>query len=597
MLKRTVLAIMLLICMLIILPMSAFASQFNDVDSSIGISYMDAINYMSDNSIMVGWPNGDFRPDSSITRAMAVTVLYRLSGDTGTYSASVFTDVSPDSPYYNAIGWAVAVGITNGVTSTSFQPDVGIPRQQLMVMLYRFAGYCGYSQNVFADITGYSDYNYVGNFARTAVAWAYSYAIPYNGTNNNTINPNGIVSRKDMALFSINYRHNVEGIVHGRDDFCFTNSGSNFISGGQKYLMSVEDWSTFEAAGNRLGYTSNTPDLVNSQWGGACFGMSVSLALDYSGKIDLNSNYCNNVGSIYDIPALVNIHDPRHIQVVSPVDQGSVTLSAAESKIHFYQRSWFLVPIYNWAHYSNQSSALHDLLEKQAHGGVGVFCYSFGSADGSTKYHAINVFGVPEEVNSGYKIKIYDNRYGDRSGYIFITDNNGQYSATVNNYDRHNNVKTESIITCRFENNFDEYTINGLVDYYPNRSLVSVSNSQILNNYTILKIISNGDFSITDANGSTISVVNGEVGGTSNIYRWNFIPTNVDSPCEFYFVVPQSSNYRCISADGLICFSATDNSGTIGTSIYDETTSEISSIDIYKNGNVEINKCTTFDIQ
>lgn len=81
--------------MLMGFSVSSFAAHFSDVPSNIGDNYLNAINYVSDNSIMVGATQTLFKPHQSLTRAMAISVLYRISGDKNTYNqASVFTDVS-----------------------------------------------------------------------------------------------------------------------------------------------------------------------------------------------------------------------------------------------------------------------------------------------------------------------------------------------------------------------------------------------------------------------------------------------------------------------------------------------------------------------
>lgn len=118
----------------ILLTLSVFptvsARSFSDVPSSMPGEYRNAINYVTDNGIMNGADTNLFSPERGITRGMIVTVLYRLSGESGTYTnANKFVDVPQSTYYYNAIGRAVAKGITNGISETEFGPETTIKRR------------------------------------------------------------------------------------------------------------------------------------------------------------------------------------------------------------------------------------------------------------------------------------------------------------------------------------------------------------------------------------------------------------------------------------------------------------------------------------
>ena len=95
-----------------ILP--AQAVYFKDVTrSGVGSELFGAINYVSDNGIIVGTYSDTYSPNASLTRAMVVAILYRWSGDGGSYS-NPFTDVSRSDYYYDAVGWAYQKGIVYG---------------------------------------------------------------------------------------------------------------------------------------------------------------------------------------------------------------------------------------------------------------------------------------------------------------------------------------------------------------------------------------------------------------------------------------------------------------------------------------------------
>lgn len=87
-LSKRVFAVVLATCMAFLLCCSVSAKAFTDVPSSLPTYYKDAINYVSDNEIILGITNSTFEPEQKVNRAMAVTFLFRMSGDTGTYDAS-----------------------------------------------------------------------------------------------------------------------------------------------------------------------------------------------------------------------------------------------------------------------------------------------------------------------------------------------------------------------------------------------------------------------------------------------------------------------------------------------------------------------------
>ncbi len=242
----------LVMCFFLPIAPGANAYYYSDVTSSIGREYVDAINYISDNGIMVGTHTNVFEPSAVVTRAMAVTVLYRLAGDGKSYSnASKFVDVPSNSYYYNAVGWGVANGIVSGTSTDHFSPYDAVTTQMFISYLYRTAGYAGYPQTPLATISSVSDYNDISTYARTPMAWAVSYGICKKVGGN--LYPKQSVQRKDLALYMYRYRLDVEGIVFGRDNFSFTNTSESFISGEEnKLLISGNDKRILDAYASHL---------------------------------------------------------------------------------------------------------------------------------------------------------------------------------------------------------------------------------------------------------------------------------------------------------------------------------------------------------
>lgn len=174
--KRSKVLFSLVLALVIIFNCStpASAMYFSDVTrDSVGSEVFDAINYVTDNGLMVGMEDDLFEPNTSLTRGMIVTILYRYAGVSGTYNHP-FTDVASNRYYSNPIGWAYTIGLASGITDTTFAPDQALNREQLLTFLYRYATIClSITYSTFTnDITGYSDYANVGKFARTSYQWA-----------------------------------------------------------------------------------------------------------------------------------------------------------------------------------------------------------------------------------------------------------------------------------------------------------------------------------------------------------------------------------------------------------------------------------------
>ena len=88
---------------------------------------------------MDGIENNQFAPEHTTTRAQLVTILYRLAGEPEPGGDSGFTDVEADTWYTDAVAWAAANGIVNGVSETEFAPGKDITREQLATILFRYA--------------------------------------------------------------------------------------------------------------------------------------------------------------------------------------------------------------------------------------------------------------------------------------------------------------------------------------------------------------------------------------------------------------------------------------------------------------------------
>ena len=158
------------------------------------------VKYVWQHDIMLGTSDTRFSPSSKMTRAMFVTVLYRLEGspDITGMQIPAFTDI--DIWAHDAIVWAYNVGVTNGKTATSFDPNASITRAEIVAMLYRYAG----SPDVSGSLNGFTDASSIGAFARNAVIWATTLGV-VNGYKDGSFGPNRTAQRSEMAAMLHRY--------------------------------------------------------------------------------------------------------------------------------------------------------------------------------------------------------------------------------------------------------------------------------------------------------------------------------------------------------------------------------------------------------
>ena len=101
--------------------------------------FFDTVKFASENGIMNGVDNDKFAPGETLTRAMLVTILYRVDGSPEIEGTSKFEDVKGDEWYGNAVIWANQNGIVNGISDTQFAPSHPIKREQAAAIIYRYA--------------------------------------------------------------------------------------------------------------------------------------------------------------------------------------------------------------------------------------------------------------------------------------------------------------------------------------------------------------------------------------------------------------------------------------------------------------------------
>lgn len=186
-------------------PTTPGNSNFSDVAANAW--YYNAVSYVSANGIMTGTTSTTFSPNTYLNRAMVATVLYRMAGSPTVTGVSPFADVKNTNDwYYNAVVWAQKNGIVTGTTATTFAPGNNITRQDLALMLYRFARYQGKSVTATGSLTSFSDNASVGSWASTALQWAVGQGIITGSAGR--LNPTGTATRAEAAAMLQRYMGN-----------------------------------------------------------------------------------------------------------------------------------------------------------------------------------------------------------------------------------------------------------------------------------------------------------------------------------------------------------------------------------------------------
>ncbi|MBQ8523265.1 MAG: S-layer homology domain-containing protein [Clostridia bacterium] len=156
------------------------------------------IMYVTENGLMNGTGEGIFAPAETMTRAMVVTVLYRLQGEPEVDYSTKSKDVKEGKWFTNAVIWAAEKEIVNGVGDNKFAPMETITREQLATIIMRYAPTEYIITNETKDITGYADYKRVHEYAREALSWANAIGL-ITGVTEDTLAPREGATREQFA--------------------------------------------------------------------------------------------------------------------------------------------------------------------------------------------------------------------------------------------------------------------------------------------------------------------------------------------------------------------------------------------------------------
>ena len=170
---------------------------FEDVSEAAW--YYEAVNYVVDEGLFNGVSTTMFAPNETMSRAILVTVLYRMEGEPAVPDESVFPDVAGGSYYEKAVVWAAESGIVNGYSDGTFRPETGISREQMAAILYRYAAQKGGDMSAAISLDAFSDASRVSGFAAEAVRWAVGRQL-LSGIGAGMLDPQGYATRAQVAV-------------------------------------------------------------------------------------------------------------------------------------------------------------------------------------------------------------------------------------------------------------------------------------------------------------------------------------------------------------------------------------------------------------
>ena len=170
---------------------SAWKNPYQDVTDSS--SYYEAVRYVTEKGLMNGTSASTFSPDAAMTRAMMVTILWRMEKEPAALKSN-FTDLTADW-YRTAVDWAAEAGVVNGVGNGKFAPNATLSLEQLITILYRYAENKGYNVSKSASLDSFTDGSAVSAYAKPAMQWA----VGMNFLSGNTLTPGAPASRAQIA--------------------------------------------------------------------------------------------------------------------------------------------------------------------------------------------------------------------------------------------------------------------------------------------------------------------------------------------------------------------------------------------------------------
>ena len=184
------------------MDVSRYVPRHHKSNSPREVITMGKFCEVCEKGLMNGVGDGVFAPDGTVTRGQIVTILYRAAGEPSVEGLeNPFTDVPADEWYTDAVIWAAANEIVNGISKTQFAPAKAVTREQLVTILYRYDGSAKADAKALA---GFKDASSVAAYAKDAFAWAVSNEI-VNGMTATTLAPAATATRAQICAIMMRY--------------------------------------------------------------------------------------------------------------------------------------------------------------------------------------------------------------------------------------------------------------------------------------------------------------------------------------------------------------------------------------------------------
>lgn len=216
--------------------------------------YYDAMDYAASEGILKGTGDYSMSPNDTLTRAMLVTILYRVNGEPKTASIAAFPDVAEGEWYTESVAWAQENGIVNGFPDGTFRPDDPITREQLTTIFHRYHRFTGFYDGCSETLASFKDGECVNSFARQSMAWAVEFGL-VKGVDNDRLDPQGFASRAQTAAIIQRYLNNTEGLArYYRSDEELLKAANAILQ-----ILSDKDYKALSDALNSVKGISFTP--------------------------------------------------------------------------------------------------------------------------------------------------------------------------------------------------------------------------------------------------------------------------------------------------------------------------------------------------
>ena len=160
--------------------------------------FFDSVKYVYEKNLMNGLTATTFEPGKPTSRAMIVTILYRLEGSPAITQKHGFKDIKQGSWYDDPVAWAAANNIVTGYSATEFGPSNNITREQMAAIMYRYATYKNYDVSKKGDLTQFSDISTLSSYAAESMSWAVGTGI-ISGKGSGKLAPRAGATRAEAA--------------------------------------------------------------------------------------------------------------------------------------------------------------------------------------------------------------------------------------------------------------------------------------------------------------------------------------------------------------------------------------------------------------